>query len=103
IREGTEFVLADPTRRVRERVFDHVNLAAALSKAADTLYDAWHLPFQRLEFSADNRSGTVDAGRRPFTCDRLGETCTVVAGVETAPRNSVTSPDGKRAAFIRDW
>jgi len=103
IREGTEFVLADPVRRVRERVFDHVNLAAALSKAADTVYDAWHLPFQRLEISADNRSVTVDAGRRRFTCDRLGETCTVVAAVETAPRNSVTSPDGKRAAFIRDW
>jgi len=104
IREGTEFVLADPARRIRERIFDHVNLAAALSKAADTVYDAWHLPFLRVEFSADNRSVTVDAGRRRFTCDRLGESCTAaVANAETAPRNSVTSPDGKRAAFIRDW
>ena len=104
IREGTEFVLADPVRRTRERIFDHVNLAAALSKAADTVYDAWRLPFLRLEVSADNRSVTVDAGRRRFTCDRLGESCAAaLAAAEPAPRNSVTSPDGKRAAFIRDW
>lgn len=107
IREGFEFVLIDPARRTRERVFDQVKLAAALSRVADTTYDPWHLPLVRLEFSADPRAVTVDAGRRRFVCDRAGDTCTPATAAATAPeatsRNAVTSPDGKRAAFIRDW
>lgn len=107
IREGVEFILVDPARRTRERLFDQVKLAAALSSVADTTYDPWHLPFVRLEFSADPRVVTVDAGRRRFVCDRSGAPCSPVTGAATAseatPRNVVTSPDGKRAAFIRDW
>lgn len=103
IGQGTEFVLADPARRIRERIFDQVKLAAALSKATDTAYDAWRLPFLRLEFSADLRTVTVDAGRRRLVCDRMGERCSAAPAAAEPARNSVTSPDGKRAAFIRDW
>jgi dipeptidyl-peptidase-4 len=103
IREGFEFVLVDPARRTRERVFDQVKLAAALSRVADTTYDPWRLPFVRLEFSADPRAVTVDAGRRRFVCDRAGDSCAPTTAAPEPLRNAITSPDGKRAAFIRDW
>ncbi len=53
--------------------------------------------------SADGRSisfETDDAHKR-FTCDVAGHRCTPEADGPDL-RNSVVSPDGKRAAFIRD-
>src|SRR6185503_18824241 len=47
IREGTEFVLVDPVRKTRERAFDQVRVAAALTRIADTTYDPFRLPFSR--------------------------------------------------------
>ncbi len=104
IPEGVEFVLVDPARRTRARAFDQAKLAAALSRAADTTYDALHLPFAQFEYATDGRAITFDIGPRHWTCDLQGTQCTA------APRrrdpvleNGVVSPDGKRAAFIRDY
>src|SRR6266849_3864677 len=60
IPEGVEFVLVDPARRTRGRAFDQARLAAALSRAADTTYDALHLPFTQFEFSPDARAISFD-------------------------------------------
>jgi dipeptidyl-peptidase-4 len=100
-REGTEFILVDPERRTRARAFDHVRLAAALAQAADTTVDPMRLPFSRIELSTDLSTVTVEARRRRWTCDTAGAACAPAASA-AAPRNSVTSPDGKRAVFIRD-
>jgi len=108
IPEGIEFVLVDAARRTRARAFDQGKLAAALSRAADTTYDALHLPFTQFEFSPDARAITFDIGSPPpsrhWTCDLAGAQCTA------APRrrdpvldNGVVAPDGKRVAFIRDY
>jgi dipeptidyl aminopeptidase/acylaminoacyl peptidase len=104
IPEGVEFVLVDPARRTRARAFDQAKLAAALSRAADTTYDALHLPFTQFEFSPDARAITFDVGQRHWSCDLPGGPCT------SAPRrrdpgldNGVVSPDGRRVAFIRDF
>ena len=101
---GFEFVVVDPARKTRERAFDHARLAAALSRAADTTYDAFHLPFTTLEFSADGRSITFDAGRRHWTCGLAAGQCTGEPRQRsTTPPNTVLSPDGTRAAFIRAY
>jgi dipeptidyl aminopeptidase/acylaminoacyl peptidase len=104
IAEGAEFVLVDPARRTRARAFDHERLAAALSRAADTTYSALSLPFTQLEFSSDGRSISFDARSRRWTCDVQGAQC---AGEPRrsadARRNAVVSPDGRRAAFLRDY
>src|SRR2546422_6418548 len=104
IPEGIEFVLVDAARRTRARAFDQGKLAAALSRAADTTYDALHLPFTQFEFSPHARAITVDAGQRHWSCDLPGRQCT------SAPRrrdpvldNGVVSPDGRRVAVIRDY
>lgn len=100
IREGVEFLLVDPVRKTRARAFDHARLAAALARAADTTVDPMKLPFTRIELSADLARVTFEARRRRWTCDTAGAEC--AAAPAAAPRSSVTSPDGKRAVFIRD-
>ena len=104
IADGAEFVLVDPARKTRVRAFDQAGLAAALSRAADTTYDAAHLPFTRFDFTADGRSIGFDVRGRSFTCALSGESCTAARRPESpVPPNSVVSPDSTRAAFIRDW
>jgi dipeptidyl-peptidase 4 len=104
IPEGTEFVLVDPARRSRERAFDHVRLAAALSRAADTTLDAFRLPFQTFIFSADGRSIVFDALRRHWTCGVAGDACSGEPSRRERPLpNAVLSPDSTKAAFIRDY
>ena len=102
-REGFEFVLVDPARKTRQRVFDQVRLAATLARAADTAVDPMRLPFTRIELSPDLASVTFEARRRRWICDVAGNSCTALPAIPAVLRNSVTSPDGKRAAFIRDY
>ena len=103
IPQGTEFVLVNPARKTRTRAFDQERVAAALSRAADTTYDAFHLPFDEFDFSADGKAIVFDVGRRRWTCDVQGAGCTGAARpAERVSRNEVVSPDSARAAFIRD-
>ena len=103
IPEGAEFVLVDPARRTRERAFDHVRLAAALSTAAATKYEPFRLPFQQFEFSSDGASMAFDAGTRRYTCDVKGNACAAAERKAERPSpNASVSPDGTRAAFIRE-
>src|SRR5947207_15666699 len=51
--DGSEFLLVDPSKGTRMPAFDHAKVAAALSAAAGTTYDARHLPFTQFYFSAD--------------------------------------------------
>jgi dipeptidyl-peptidase-4 len=122
---GAEFIIVDPAKRMRAPAFDHIRLAAALSAAAGEKYEASQLPFQSIELSADRQTVSFDVGTRRWSCDVSGSKCTAAGeaagtrGAEGAGRgaggrgggggrgsgagNMVPSPDGKRAAFIRNW
>jgi len=116
---GNEFMLVDPARGTRGPAFDHAKVAAALSTAAGTKYDAFKLPFQQTDFSADGKTISFNVERRRWTCDVQGNQCTATAdtggnrtggqrggrgggGFAGAP-SMATSPDGKRVAFVRDY
>ncbi len=104
---GTEFVLVDPRAKARAPLFDHAKVAGALSAAAGGSFTATALPFQSVELSDDRKSILVSApGGRRFRCDVSGAAC-AAAGQAPAPAVgrglSVTSPDGKRAAYVKDW
>lgn len=113
--EGTEFLVVDPARKTRQPAFDHARLAAALSAAAGATYSATELPFQSIELSEDGKSVSFDVESRRFTCDVQGTKCSETReaaggrGAGAPARggrgrgNTVTSPDGKKAVFIRDW
>ncbi|MEO8681486.1 MAG: DPP IV N-terminal domain-containing protein, partial [Vicinamibacterales bacterium] len=100
---GSEFILVDAARGTRAPAFDQVRVAAALSTAAGKTYDAARLPFNQLTWSADRLSITVSAEAKRWTCDVQGKQCAAAAPAPATVPNAVLSPDGKRAAFIRDY
>jgi dipeptidyl-peptidase 4 len=105
---GAEFVMIDPGSRSRAAAFDHARLAQALGAATGGSIDAARLPFTTFDLSRDGREISLLAGGRRWRCDVTAYTCvtadTAGAAEATAraPANSVTSPDGRYAAFIRD-
>ena len=106
--QGSEFVLVDPARGTRAQVFDQTKLAAALSTAAGGKYEASRLPFMMFNLSPDGNSITFSAAKKSWKCDIQAYTCaadnTPPAAANNQGRfNEILSPDGKRAAFIRDW
>ena len=117
--KGNEFVLVDPARGTRSPAFDHTKLAVTLSAAAGAKYEAFKLPFQQIDFSADGKMISFSVGQRRWTCDVQGNQCTATAdaggnrtgggrggrgggGFGGAP-SMAASPDGKRVAFVRDY
>jgi dipeptidyl-peptidase 4 len=96
---GHEFVIVDPVRNTRGPVFDHARLAAAMSVANDTSYEAHKLPFQRFDFSKDSeRVIEFSARRKRWVCDISRYSCTVM---DTLPNRMafVASPDSTWEAF----
>jgi dipeptidyl-peptidase 4 len=99
---GYEFLVLDVETGTRRPAFDHARLAAALSEAADTSYDALKLPFREIQFVNGERAVRVAVRRnRNWTCDLTSYACT---GPDSLPYTKVTevpSPDGKWVAFER--
>jgi dipeptidyl-peptidase 4 len=106
---GAEFVMVDPARRTRAAAFDQPRLAAALGAVTGGQIDAARLPFTTFDLSRDGREITVRLANRRWTCDITTYACASVdtahvpGALHPAPPNSVTSPDGRLAAFIRDF
>jgi dipeptidyl-peptidase-4 len=103
---GSAYWLVDPAKKTKVPAFDHARLAAAISATGGPRVDGDHLPLPTFEYSADMKSITYQSPPpRPgrYTCDIVAYTCAAVAMSAQAPRNSVTSPDGKRAAYIRNF
>ena len=113
--------MVDPIKKTRVAAFDHVAVAATLSKAAGGTYDAKKFPFQTVELTADGKSVSFDVETKRWSCDVKGVKCESTGAAKGerggfgrfggggggAPggraNNGVTSPDGKLAVFIKDW
>src|SRR2546430_4015995 len=109
--EGSEFLLVDAAKGTHAPAFDHAKLAAALSAATGTTYDAHHLPFTDFELSANGQTISFSIQRRRWNCDLVADKCSAERtppasgqrGGRGGPANDILSPDRKRAAFIRDF
>jgi dipeptidyl-peptidase 4 len=112
---GNEFILVDPARGTRGPAFDQAKLAATLSAAAGTKYEAYKLPFQQIDFSTDGKTLSFNMERQRWMCDVQGNQCSAVAdnraegqrggqrgGFGGAP-SMAASPDGKRVAVVRGY
>lgn len=104
IPEGHEFVLVDIKKKKRSQAFDHRKLALALSSVAGKTYEPYALPFQRIGFAKDKKSFIFSVDAQDYSYNIAENTCSAVETVkkESPSRSMVPSPDGKRAAFIRD-
>ncbi|MGQ4582314.1 DPP IV N-terminal domain-containing protein [Lysobacter sp. F60174L2] len=112
--DGDHFMRMDVASGNATAAFDHDKLAAALAAATGRDIDAAKLPVTGLEVAEDGRLD-VAVRRQHYLCDLQDKPACVAAddtetrkpGAEKAggPGNApvVESPDGKLAAFIRDW
>ena len=106
VANGSAFIVVDPVRKTREPIFDQTRLAAALAAASGGRVEGNRLPFVSFELSKDNRSITVPLQSRRWKCDLQQYTCASADSSPAnarAPQNSSVSPDGKLAAYIKDY
>jgi dipeptidyl aminopeptidase/acylaminoacyl peptidase len=116
---GMNFVLVDAVHASKAPAFDHARLAAALTpfNPGGAALDPRHLPIQSFTLANNDRTVVVVLRGQHISCDLspaapAPAVCTALdpappAGVldegTRARGGSDLSPDGKRAAFIRDW
>lgn len=99
---GSEFILGEPARAAKAPAFNHAAVAATLTTAMGRPVSATRLPFMQLTLAADSQSFSFDSDLKRWTCDVKGTVCTSTDRPARIP-NSITSPDGTLAAFIRDY
>ena len=101
---GTEYVIVDPDAGTRERPFDHARMAAALAAATGEEYTAFALPLGDLAPEAGSVRFEVEVEGETYACGLDSDRCEAVPSPEPTPvrRFDIVSPDGTKAAFIRD-
>ncbi len=100
--EGTEFILVDPAAATRARAFDHDRLAAAIGTVTGDEVDPLALPFRTFELSAEADILTAQAGEVRLRCDLTAYQCEATDPAPQRDPNAIPSPNGTKAAFIRD-
>ncbi len=112
--KGAEFILVDPARGSRARAFDQARLAAGLAGATGTRVDSLQLPFTSFEYAPGGAIRVRVSGRR-YDCnaetlrcgaavdDREATSMAAAQGGRRTGPPELRSPDGRRAAFIRDY
>jgi dipeptidyl aminopeptidase/acylaminoacyl peptidase len=113
--QGSEFILVNPAKGTRAPAFDHQKLAAALSTTTGKKVEPAMLPFYNINLTADGKYVTFATGGKNYKADLQSYTLTedtaptISAGMPMGRRGGfnagggVLSPDGKRAAFIKDY
>jgi dipeptidyl-peptidase-4 len=101
--EGKEFILVEPARSTRRLAFEHVKLAAALSKESGKAYVHNKLPFTSFEFVQDGRAIQFDVGKDRWTCNLKTYECTKTEKPKRKPIHELISPDESWAAFVKDY
>jgi dipeptidyl aminopeptidase/acylaminoacyl peptidase len=107
--DGSQFILVDPATGKKAPAFDHQKLAAALSAATGKKYSATDLPFVKIAFTDNGKGVTFSAEGKQWKYEdnKVVPDATPVKPTHTGGRraayNEVSSPDGQKIAFIRDF
>lgn len=100
---GSEWLLVDPAHRTQHPLFDAAAVAEALGRAGAGTFNAQRLPATKVELSSDGAQVTLEIKDHRWRCDVQGQACQADTANKTTAAPEVVSPDGKRAAFIRNW
>lgn len=117
--QSNQFMLFNPAKRTVSPAFDHQKLASALSVTTGKAYKATDLPFQTISFSpnykgiifqVDGKQYKFDTKTSRVNPDTSHALTAVTAtgfrgrrGAGNRGSNEVLSPNGKKAAFIKDY
>ena len=103
--EGKEYRLVDADKALNELAFDHKALAKELEKINDKTVDPYNLPLQKIKFHLSQEKISFIAFDEHWW---LGMKNKALTKKQASPQEVIDdlwllSPDGKRAAFIRDY
>jgi dipeptidyl-peptidase-4 len=99
---GNEFVVVDAATGRRSAAFDQTIIAGALSEATQKKVDAGNLPFNVFRYVDDKRAIEFRIGAARWICRINSVQCSKQLPSGEHPFE-VLSPDGKWAAFVRDY
>jgi dipeptidyl aminopeptidase/acylaminoacyl peptidase len=111
--QGSEFVLVDPVKGTKTAAFDQQKLAEVISKETGKSYTAAMLPFQSFSYSTNGTAIIFRAEGKQWKYDLEKKNLSVdTSQARSGNRQGggrfggrgleVTSPDGTKAAFIKD-
>ena len=96
--KGAEYRLVNAKTVSNTAAFDHKKLATALTDAVGESVSAFNLPISKLEFS--DSALTFDAFDKRWQFD---SELKVIESPVTYPTHWLVSPDGTKAAFVKDY
>lgn len=99
--EGPEFVRINISSNERTPLFDHHNFADVLRNTVNDTITRKNIPVQQFRVSDDLNLIYFSVDRRRWVYDIAQNELNVDAEEVRSPPNSVLSPDGNYAAFIR--
>lgn len=99
--EGKRFIEVDAVRGTQAPAFDHARLAAALSAASGTTYEAGALPFTHIALDDGGRVVRFRVGDVRWRCRMAEGGGCKAEPPEGGPHRVSVSPDGRWAAFVR--
>jgi dipeptidyl aminopeptidase/acylaminoacyl peptidase len=110
--DGSAYVFVDAAKGKRMAAFDQEKLAAAIKKATGKEYKGAMLPLQILSFTPDRKYLIFRLNNQQWKADLqnyvvVKDTSAQKGNAERRPfrrgsRNEILSPDGTKAAFIRE-
>ena len=101
---GSEFIMVNTATGKKSAAFDQEKLATALSSASGKNYKAEMLPFSDFFLSEDGNFVFFKADGKLWKCNLSNYQCTSLQEpLDDENRDEVVSPDGTKAAFIRDY
>ncbi|MFT4030800.1 MAG: DPP IV N-terminal domain-containing protein [Siphonobacter sp.] len=102
--QGSEFILINAAKGTRTAAFDQQKVAQALSAATSKTITASMLPFQDFSFEPDETAIRFTANGKTWICDLKTYQLKADAATQRSGqrRSESLSPDGKKAAFIKD-
>lgn len=100
-RNGKQFIYVDPAAGTKQPAFDHLRLAAALSRFTQLAYVHTDLPFEGIAYLDETAIAFSVAGQR-LCCDLTTYAITANDPEPVTDWHEVVSPDGQLAAFVRE-
>jgi dipeptidyl aminopeptidase/acylaminoacyl peptidase len=100
-KKSTEFILVDAERNTSDPAFDHVRLAASLTKVAKREFQPTDLPFDTFDYAKDGKSISFQVEGTPWTCQLENYECKK-APESVAGQYEEASPDKQWVAYVQD-
>ncbi|REL24582.1 S9 family peptidase [Rhodohalobacter sp. SW132] len=102
-RRGVEFRLINASGQSKEQAFDHERLAASMSDITDLSIDPYDLRITGLDFEDDFSALIFQFRGDTWSCSLQTYNCDVSSEERYSAPMSVTSPDGKWAAYQKEY